>query len=389
MLPLLVLDRTGAVLAAGLLATVSTAASAVTGLWSGLLVDRLDRRRVSVVCDLLAAASLAALPLVDAPYGLDMGWLLLFGVVGAVIRVPGTTAQETLLPALAGPGPSRPARLERLVATRETVGNVLLLAGPGLGGLFVALFGISAGLLLATSATSLLAALLTLTLDPRTGRVSPRATVVGTGAARQVAEDLVAGWCFLGRHRLVRGATLVGAVLIAVLSSLQSTLMPAYFTAEGLPALTGLTLSAIAAGSIAGSALFAALAGRVARRTWFVIGMGGFPAGFVAVGSMASPWVVLGGAAMAGLTGAPASAVLGVLTVEATPDAVRGRVLGAQNTVLLTAPALTTAPIAAVAATAGLPAAGVLIAALAGVTALVALAAPVFRGLDEPVRSPG
>lgn len=99
---------------------------------------------------------------------------------------------------------------------------------------------------------------------------------------------------------------------------------------------------------------------------------------------MASPWLVLGGAALVGLTYAPASAILGVLTIEATPDAMRGRVLGAQNTVMLAAPAVTTAPLAALASAAGLPAAGMALAALAGVTAIAALLAPAFRTLDVP-----
>lgn len=201
---------------------------------------------------------------------------------------------------------------------------------------------------------------------------------------RRAVTDLVVSWRFLARNRLVLGATLVGATLVAVLGSLQSTLMPAYFTAEDLPALTGLTLSAIAGGGLGGSALYAVTAGRVRRRTWFVIGMVGTLVGFVAVGSMASPWLVLAGAALVGLTHAPAAAVLGILTIEATPDAMRGRVLGAQNTVMLSAPALTSAPLAAVAATAGLPAAGAVIAALAGITAIVALTTPAFRSLDNP-----
>jgi hypothetical protein len=92
--------------------------------------------------------------------------------------------------------------------------------------------------------------------------------------------------------------------------------------------------------------------------------------------------VVLGGAGLVGLTNAPASAVLGVLTVEATPDGMRGRVLGAQNTLMLAAPAVTAAPLAAVAATAGLPAAGVVLAVLAAATAIAALVAPAFRSLD-------
>ncbi|MFE6385319.1 MFS transporter [Nocardiopsis dassonvillei] len=406
-MPLLVLDRTGDVLAAGVLATASTAASALAGLVGGLIVDRIDRRWVSVVSDLLAALSVAALPVVDALWGLDMGWFLALAVVGAVIRVPGMTAQETLLPALARLGADRPGgragrsgaaapgRLDRMIATRETMGNVLLLAGPGLGGLLVGLLGLSSALLLVTAATSLLAAAMTLLLDPRAGRVvrrrpDPAESADASGAAavggpvRRAVADLLDGWRFLGRTRLLLGTTLISAVLVAVLSSLQTTLMPAYFTGQGLPGLTGLTLSALAAGSIAGSALYAATAGRVRRRSWFVLGMGGTLVGFGAVGTMASPWLVLGAAALVGLTFAPASAVLGVLTVEATPDHMRGRVLGAQNTVVLAAPALTSAPLAAVATAAGLPVAGAVLAVLAGVTAVAALVAPVFRSLDGP-----
>ncbi|GAB2678150.1 hypothetical protein GCM10027271_43920 [Saccharopolyspora gloriosae] len=380
-LPLLVLERTGDVLAAGLLATVSTAASAGTGLVSGLVVDRIDRRTVSIVADLLAALSVAALPVVDAVAGLNMTAFLVLGVIGAVIRVPGMTAREALLPALARLGPVTAGRMDRLIATRETVGNVLLLAGPGLGGLLVGVFGLSPALLLTTAATSMLAACSTVVLDPRAGVVPPRTATAGSPARRAVA-DLATSWRFLISDPLLRGATLVSAVLVAVLSSLQTTLMPAYFTGAGLPGFTGLTLSALAAGSIAGSALYAVTSGRVRRRTWFVLGMLGILAGFAAVGSMAAPWIVLGGAMLVGFTNAPVSAVLGVLTVEATPDAMRGRVLGAQNTVMLGAPALTSAPLAAIAATAGLPAAGAALAGLAALTAVVALAAPAFRSLD-------
>ena len=387
-MPLLVLERTGDVLAAGVLATVTTAAAAATGLLSGLLVDRIDRRVVSVVSDLLSALSLAALPVVDALWGLDMTAFLVLGLIGAVIRVPGMTAQESVLPVLARLGDVRPRapgppdrhprdRRQRPAAGRARAGRPArraprAVARPRADHRRHQRRGRGA--------------------DPRARPAGRRRRPAGRtqpgGAVRRAVTDLVVSWRFLVRHRLVLGATLVGATFVAVLSSLQSTLMPAYFTAEDLPALTGLTLSAIAAGSIAGSALYAATTGRVRRRTWFVIGMTGTLVGFVAVGSMASPWLVLAGAALVGLTNAPASAVLGVLTVEATPDAMRGRVLGAQNTVMLSAPALTSAPLAAVAATAGLPAAGVVIAALAGLTAIVALVAPAFRSLDEPPAVP-
>ncbi|MEU9822929.1 MFS transporter [Pseudonocardia alni] len=382
-LPLLVLQRTGDVLAAGVLATVTTTASALTGLVSGLVVDRVDRRLVTVVAGVLGAAVVAALPVVDALWGLGMTAFLVLGVLGAVVRVPAMTAQEVLLPALVRLDP-RPGRLDRLIALRENLANVLLLAGPAIGGLLVALAGPASTVLVVTASTSLLAALTAALLDPRAGRVEGVLRTAPGGAVRRAVRDLAASWVFLAGQRLVLGATLVSAVLVAVIAALQTTLMPAYFTALDLPALAGLTLSALAAGGLAGSVLYAALVNRVRRRTWFVVGMLGFGTGFALVGSLASPWVVLGAAALVGFTNAPVGAVLGVLTIEATPDALRGRVLGAQNTLLLAAPALTAAPVAALASAVGLGAAGIALAAVAVGTALVALVAPAFRDLGEP-----
>lgn len=390
LMPLLVLERTGDLMAAGLLATVATGTAAVAGVLGGVVVDRVDRRVVSAVSDVASAASLAALPLVDAVWGLDLTWFLVLAVVGAVVRVPGMTAHEALLPGLArlhGAGRDGGGRrpLDRLIGVRETLSGVLLLAGPGVGGLLVALLGLTPTLLFAVAAANLVAGVLTVAIDPRAGRVLPARRLVGggRGALRRTAGELLAGWRFLGRSRIVLGATLVSASFVATISSLQSILMPAYFSAQDLPALTGLTLSAFAAGSLVGSTVFAATTGRVRRRTWFVVGMVGALVGFAALATLASPWLVLGAAALVGLTNAPAGAVLGVLTVEATPDVRRGRVLGAQNAILLGAPALTGAPLGALAATAGLPVAAAALAGLAGVTAVVALLAPVFRDLDR------
>ncbi|WP_307796273.1 MFS transporter [Amycolatopsis sp. 195334CR] len=382
-MPLLVLDRTGDVLAAGVLATVSTATSAGVGVVGGLLVDRIDRRLVSSTADLLAAVAVAALPVVDALWGLDMTWFLVMAVLGAAVRAPGMTAHETLLPVVARLRGGPPVVLDRLLATRETLSNLLLLAGPGLGGLFVALFGLTPALLYLTAALSLLAAVMTRVIDPRAGAVTPAADAPG-GAVRRAFGDLLVSWRFLAGSRIVLGATLVSSAFVAAISAMQTTLMPAYFTRENLPGLAGLTLSAFAAGSLLGSALFAASAGRVRRRTWFVIGMLGTLAGFAGIGSLAAPWVVLGSAALVGFTNAPAGAVLGVLTIEATPDEMRGRVLGAQNALLLGAPALTSAPLAAVAAGEGLLTAGLILAAVTAATAIAALLAPVFRSLDRP-----
>lgn len=191
-LPLLVLQRTGDVLAAGVLATVTTTASALTGLVSGLVVDRVDRRLVTVVAGVLGAAVVAALPVVDALWGLGMTAFLVLGVLGAVVRVPAMTAQEVLLPALVRLDP-RPGRLDRLVALRENLANVLLLAGPAVGGLLVAFAGPASTVLVVTASTSLLAALTAALLDPRAGRVE--------GCCAPLRGVRCAGPCGISRSR--------------------------------------------------------------------------------------------------------------------------------------------------------------------------------------------
>jgi MFS family permease len=91
---------------------------------------------------------------------------------------------------------------------------------------------------------------------------------------------------------------------------------------------------------------------------------------------------VIGAFVLVGLANGPLSAVLGVAAIEATPDGMRGRVLGAQNALVLAAPALLAAPMAAVATGYGLQVGGLALAAVIVVGTVVALFAPAFRGLD-------
>ncbi|GAB3615912.1 MFS transporter [Okibacterium endophyticum] len=384
--PLLVLARTGDVLATGVVAGVTAGVAAVVGLFAGLVVDRLNRRTVSIVSDLLSAASIAALPLVDIIWGLNMTSFVVLAVVGAFGDAPGMTARETLLPGLVRLAGGRPGALDRLVGIRESLAAVLMLAGPGIGGLLVWISGVGSTVLLITAGMSALAAVLSWGIDRRAGipeasdRSAPASSRRGV---RGVFSDLMVGWGFLMRNRLVLAATLLSAVLVAVMVALQTTLMPAYFLAEDAAGLTGLVLAGVSLGTLLGAGLYAATIGKVTRRTWFVIGMLGTIVGFFLVGTMLAPWVVLAAAVLIGLTNGPISAVLGVATIEATPDGMRGRVLGAQNALMLATPAISTAPIAAVASVWGLQAAGIGLAVAVTVVACLALFAPAFRTLDE------
>lgn len=384
--PLLVLARTGDVLAAGIVAGVTAAVAAVAGLLAGVVIDRVNRRTVSIASDLLSAASVAALPVVDLVWGLDMGWFVVLAIVGAFGDAPGMAARETLLPGVVRLAGGKPGALDRLVGVRESLAAVLMLAGPGLGGLLVWLAGVGSTVLLITATMSTLAAVLSLGIDRRAGMTNdvPDSGDAPAGRGlRGVALDLAAGWRFLAGNRLVLGATLLTAALTAAVVALQTTLMPAYFLAEDLAGLTGLVLAGISLGALFGAGLYAATVGRVTRWAWFVLGMLGTIVGFAVIGTMLDPWIVLAAAVFVGLTNGPVAAVLGVATIEATPDRLRGRVLGAQNALMMGAPAVITAPIAAAADSWGLQTAGVLLALGVAAVAALALFSRTFHGLDD------
>lgn len=380
--PLLVLATTGDILAAGILASVTAAVAAVVGVLAGVIVDRVNRRTVSIISDVLSAGSIAALPIVDALWGLNLTWFIVLGVIGAFGDMPGMTARETMLPRLVQLDGGKAQGLDRLVGVRESLSAALMLIGPGIGGLLVFLFGVSSTTLFITAGTSLAAALLSFALSPDSGTIEARTAARSGGGIRGVLAELLAGWRFLLGSRLVLGASILSAMFVAVLAGLQATILPAYFTREQLPQLSGFAVTGIALGSLIGASIYAVSIGRTSRRTWFVIGMMGSMTGFIALGVLGAPWLVIAAAVLIGLTNAPMAAVLGVAIIEATPDQMRGRVLGAQNALMLAAPALTAAPIAAVASGLGLAAAGIGVAAVMAVTAVLALIAPAFRSLD-------
>jgi MFS family permease len=328
-LPLLVLQITGSVLATGAVAVASALPAAVAGLVMGVVIDRINRRTASVITDVVSALSVAALPLVDATIGLALGWFVLFAVIGSFGDVPGMTAREAMIPGIV-----RAGRLsaERLLGLREALGAMVMLVGPAAGAaLITAIDGVT--VLWATAATSAAAAAVTL-LIPREAGAIP---ATGAGPRRVVLRD---GWHTLVRSPFLLTSTLLSVAMVVVLAGFQALVLPVYFTLEQRPELLGLVLSALAAGLLIGGGAYALAGHRGRRRTWFRIGLVITIAGFAMMGTLAGPWLVLGAAALVGVGNGLFGSLMGVLMVERIPEAMRGRVMGLQNSMLTLAPAI-------------------------------------------------
>jgi MFS family permease len=139
-MPLLVLDATGSVAQMGLLTGVAGVASIVTGLFAGVLADRLDRRRLMLTCDAARAVLFGLVPLGWA-FGSQV-WLLyavtgLAAVFDMVFRVTYVAAIPNLVPR------------EHIITANsrlQSTNSLAYITGPMLAGVVAALLGPTAAI---------------------------------------------------------------------------------------------------------------------------------------------------------------------------------------------------------------------------------------------------
>lgn len=402
-LPLLVLLRTGSATSAGTVALATAVPAILVGIVGGLVIDRVGRRRASIVSDVVSAGAVAALPVVDLLTGLDLGWFVALGILGAIGDVPGMTAREALVPAVSR---SSGVALERLVGIRESIEAGVMVIGPALAGALLVTLG-ETTVLWVTAATSALAALVTALLpraldalpaQPDGGDARDRSAardgsvatpmLPGRGgraraALRRSSDELRAGLAVVSGDRLLLGGTLLSLGSLLGLASLQGIVLPVHFTTIGEPGRLGLVLSAMAAGLLVGATLYSAVGARLSPRTVFVASMLGLGAGVVGTSLLPVTWLLLASAGVAGVASGLMNPVLQVAMMRRTPEAARGRVLGLQGSAMMAV-----APVAVFGAgllidAAGLRTTGVVVALGFGVVVALGVLSPALRRIGD------
>lgn len=324
-LPLIVLQNTGSPLSVGAVSAATAVPALVVGLCTGIVLDRVNRRTCSMLADVVSAGAIAAIPLVDLIVGLNMWWFIALAIFGAFGDVPGMTARQVLLPAVAR---HTGMPLERLVNLRQSTTSMALVIGPAAAGTLLSMFDGST-VLFATAATSAAASLLTVGLPRRLGGVDP-----DSAQRDSLWTQLTAGATVLRHSRVLTGTMALTVGVVVVLGGLQGLVFPLYFSTMSRPDLLGFVLTALAVGMLCGTGIFAAISAQLSRRIWMTSALIGTTVGFSLIASLASPAVVFAGAALCGGANAVLGAVLGVLQAERVPDEVRGRVLSMQNACL-------------------------------------------------------
>lgn len=331
-LPLVLLAKTGDALAAGALAIICAIPQVLAGVFGGALLDRFNRRDLSVVSDLISAASIAALPIIDATVGLSFGWFVVCGIVGAVGDIPGMTARDTLLPTVIE---HDKLDLQRFMGVSQSIDNLVVIVGPAIASMGMGFLG-AANTLWLTAALSFVAAMTTLFV-PRAVGIPPKAGhIQGAGLVRTAVQSTKEGMRVLFKSDAVlRASVVLGMLIVIVMGSYQGMVLPVFFTQENAPTLLGYVLSAMSVGALVGSLGYAKFAYAMKRRTWYAVSFVGMAIGVAALGSLVSYGVILAGAAMLGLFSGPVSALFGYFVYGLIPDEHRGAALGTQNSMLL------------------------------------------------------
>ncbi|MEV5765008.1 MFS transporter [Micromonospora sp. NPDC052213] len=376
-LPWLVLERTGSATAAGLVAAATALPLLLSSLVSGTVVDLLGRRRTALVSDALSAVSVAAIPVVDALLGLNVGWIVALAALGAVFDPAGLTARETLLPAAAQ---AAGWRIERANGVHEAVWGLAFLIGPGVGGVLIAAIGPGSTLWVTAAGFALAVGLVAAVRLPGAGRPERPPAGLWHGTAE--------GLRFVWRDRLLRTIALITMVLVALYLPVEGVLLPAWFVAQGEPARLGAILMAMSAGSVVGALASGTAGRRIRRRTLMVVALVVTGAALVGLAALPPYPAMLGFAAVIGLAYGPVNPLANYAMQTRTPERLRGRVVGVMTSFTYAAgPAgyLLAGPLVE---WLGLRPAFLLLAGALLVAALVAAPLPVLRALDEPPRHP-
>jgi MFS family permease len=266
--PLFVLDSTGSTGLTGAAVTVAVAASVLTGLLMGPVLDRWGMRRswlAGVLVGLVATVALVVLHRADAL----PGWALLaLTAVRAAADEPGRVAAFGLLPRLAaGAG----GTLERANATLRAMSAVATIAGPVVAGALVATAGTVAPLLVdaaaGVAAVVLLAALGR--LPGHSGEPVPDAVVDRSRYRDGLREALR----YLRGNRVLRALVVVTALFATLDSGLVTIGLTSYADRLlGDPAWYGGLAAAFGAGALVGTVVFGLIGHRLPRRAVYLTG---------------------------------------------------------------------------------------------------------------------
>lgn len=328
----LVKELTGSAVAMGLVMACSALPYLIFGLVAGAIVDRGDRRRLLIWCDLVSAVVVLAIPAL-AGYGLIRFWHL----CGLAFTL--STISAFWNPAFMAAVPSVvPGKdLMRANSLMSVTGQLAGILGPALAGAMIAAVGV--GTALALDAVSFFLGALAISCTRFPGRAAQRpadgAEGPPSGAARPgggILVDIGAGLGYVWRSRPLL-VVVVAALTLNLFVAPRMVLMAVHVERvwQAGPEVYGLMASIFSVGTLTGAALTGDLGRRVEPGSLVLVAllMNALAGSGLAIASGAAS----GGVALAviGLTMVTVNITITAWLQTTVPASLRGRVFSAVN----------------------------------------------------------
>jgi MFS family permease len=305
-------ERTGDALALGLVGLVQIVPVILLSVVGGYVADRYDRRRVTLISQLVLMAcslALAAISLTDGPL-----WVFyaVLGLIGAA-RAFNNPAEAALTP-LTVP----PEHYMNAVTWNSTVWQFSSILGPALGGFLIALANDAALVYVVNAASGgvLVGALLMLHVKQ----------VAFSDAGETPIQSISKGWSFLKRSHVILGS--ISLDMFAVLFGGATFLLPVF--AKDILMVDATGLGILRAAPSVGALLMALTIARrpplqQAGRT-LLLAVAGFGVATIVFGLSTSFWLSLAMLFLLGALDNISVVVRHTLIMVQTPDEMRGRV---------------------------------------------------------------
>jgi Na+/melibiose symporter-like transporter len=232
----------------GLLEAVAWLPWLLIGLPAGAWVDRLAKRPIMMLCNILSMLFFASIPIAAWSGVLTVGHLLMVATCGGTAKVFFTMAYRAYLPTLVSTG-------DLLEANTKLQGSesAVQVAGPGLSGLLAQIFGAASGVL-ADAVSFGISVLCLRSVRPRETR--PERTVKD-----RLRDEIGDGLRFVLHDPYLRVLTIFGALSNIALMGYQSVQVVFLVRDIGAePAVVGVVLALASAGGVLGALLASRIA---------------------------------------------------------------------------------------------------------------------------------
>lgn len=262
-IPWFVLQTTGSVAKTGITAFFTTVPSVLAAFLSGLIIDRLGYKRASVIADIASGISTALIPLLYYTVGLAFWQLLILTFLGGLLKAPGETARDSMVPDL---GTGAGMQMERVNAIADGLSRVSGLLGAPLAALLIVFIGAS-NLLWLDAASFFISALLIGVVVPATPAVISIAK-----SQERLFNTVFDGLRFILHNRLLRALILTITITNLLDGAMYLVVVPAYakqFWGNVLP--IGLLSATFGGCAFLGTILFGIWGKRLPRRITFAL----------------------------------------------------------------------------------------------------------------------